>query len=164
MLKSPTTKTMTNIPSISCPLSWKWCWSRPPSRPRPISLPQIVLCQLRHRHRPSCLFSSFHWEREQSWNWSFNSDCNVSSLSWAMPYFDCITFIFPLRLQGFNFGPGEITWGQFCKSLQENPFLCVAVSLFASFCKQPTKTCLAWLQCPPLCAEQIITITITLNK
>merc|ERR1712004_121088 len=53
--------------------------------------------------------------------------------------FNCIAFIFPLRLQRFNFGPGEITWGQFCKSLQKNPFLCVAVSLFASFCKQPTK-------------------------
>ena len=126
MLKSPTTKTTASIPSTSCPLSWKWCWrrcwSRPPPRPRPISIPQVVLCQLRHRYRSSCLFSSFHRETEQTWYWSFNSDCNVSSLSWAMPYFDCITFIFPLRLQGFNFGPGEITWGQFCKSLQENPF------------------------------------------
>ena len=92
MLKSATIKTAANIPSTSCPLS-------APAIARAVYSALSTDRQNRREIDPSDMM------RLQFCRYFFNDAT-----------FDCITFIFPLRLQGFNFGPGEIM-----TNLQELP-------------------------------------------
>ena len=116
------------------PLSFIWFWCRRPKYP----FRQLAFVSSLAWPPCLCLFStSLKWETMPTWNWCFHSVWNWKVAVWV-------------RLQLFNFSPAE---AERPVKLGGNPFMRSFYNVNSFYIVNNQKSCLAWMQCPPLCIE-----------